>query len=70
MNKFLDQADKQWEKNGLLTEKAILLVGRILAGDEPSTQELEQCQSDLLSTLMVDTPSGMFESALASMVKG
>lgn len=67
MNKFLEQADKKWEENGLLVENAILILNRFLNGDEVTDNEIIQCQSDLLRTLMTDNPSGMFESALASM---
>jgi hypothetical protein len=66
MSKFLEQADKQWEKNGLLIEGAILLLSRFLHGNEVTEEEIRKCQTDLLTTLMTDTPSGMFVSAMKS----
>lgn len=64
-NAFLEQADKQWARNGLFIEDAILLLSALMRGVEFTNEELQQCQTNLLTTLMVDTPSGMFESALA-----
>lgn len=68
-NKFLEQADKEWANNGLLIEKAILVLGGVLMNTY-TKEEVKDAQQGLLHCLMVDTPSGMFESALKSMAEG
>lgn len=69
-NKFLEHADKQWAEDGIRTEKAILLLGGMLFGMIPSNEEIIEVRNGLLQTLMVDTPSGMFECAFHSMIEG
>lgn len=68
-NDFLEVADKQWEKNGLLIEKAILMIQDIKRGKTFFEEEYDDVLSGLLTTLMTDTPSGMFNSAFESMIE-
>lgn len=65
-NAFLQKADKQWADNGLLIEKAILLIQRVKRGEYITDEKYDDVLSGLLTTLMTDTPSGMFGCALLS----
>lgn len=70
MNKYLEQADKQWEQNGLKIEKAILFLNGLSMGYTCTDAEVISIRNALLSTMMTDKPSGMFESAIESMIQG